>query len=62
LNYLNVAEEIERLEGEERESRWQLSGRLVVVLASCGGAGSGEAGGGWNNEEREGEKKLHKWG
>ena len=23
----------------ERESRWQLGSRLVVVLASCGGAG-----------------------
>ena len=26
-------------EKRERESRWQLGGRLVVVLASCGGAG-----------------------
>jgi hypothetical protein len=31
-----VAEERERLEGEEREPRWLLGGRLVVVLVSCG--------------------------
>ena len=46
-----VANERERLEGEERESWWQLDGQLVVVLASYGGAG-----GGWNGGEREGEK------
>ena len=32
-------------------------GRLVVKLATCGGAG-----GGWNGKEREGEKKLQKRG
>jgi hypothetical protein len=44
------AEERERPEGEERESR---GGCLVVVLASCDGAG-----GGWIGGEREGEKKT----
>jgi hypothetical protein len=33
------AKERERLEGEEREPRWMLGGRMVVVLASCRGAG-----------------------
>jgi len=31
-----VAEERERLEGEEIELKWLLGGRLVDVLASCG--------------------------
>jgi len=34
-----VAEERERLEGEERELRWLLSGQSMIVLASCGEAG-----------------------
>jgi len=51
------------LEGEERESRWKLGGQLGVVLASCGGAGGGEAGNGsdwWLErwEERGREKTV----
>jgi len=33
------AKERERSKGEEREPRWMLGGRMVVVLASCRGAG-----------------------
>ena len=46
---------------EERE-RFTVAfgGRLVVLLASYGGVGGGEAGGGWNGRKREGEKKLQK--
>jgi len=37
-------------------------GRLVVGIATCGGASGGEAGGGWNGGEREGEKNCRNGG
>ena len=48
---------------EERE-RFTVAfgGRLVVLLASYGGVGGGEAGGGWNGRKKEGEKNCRNRG